>query len=147
MNLGSGDPRPNQCAGNGICNAGPDGEGECDAGPSDSSCDAVVRANGEGFIQCQSNADCEEGTIGIAAGNCSLIKARECFLPTIEAQGAPDPDTPVGAGVFCIGPTGNGGINSVAGLPGPGRVVNQGRTRKFCGGAGGSEYVANTGCP
>jgi hypothetical protein len=147
MNKGSGDPRPNQCAGAGGCTAQPDGDATCDEGPTDLSCDAVIRANGEGFIQCQSNADCAEGTIGIAAGNCTLSKGRECFLPTISAQGTPDPDTPVGAAVFCIGPTGNAGINSVAGLPGPGRVLNQGRTRKFCGGASGTEYVTNAGCP
>jgi hypothetical protein len=144
---GSGDPLPNQCAGGGGCTAGPDGDAVCDEGPSDLSCDAVVRANGEGFIKCQSNIDCDVGTIGIAAGNCTLTSDRECFLPTISAEGAPDPDTPVGAALFCIPPTGNAGINSVAGLPGPGRVVNQGRTRKFCGGADGTQYVTNSGCP
>lgn len=144
---GNFDPKPNGCAGGAGCTGTPDGDSTCDEGPNDTSCDAVVRANGDGFIQCLSNADCEEGVIGIAAGNCTLSKSRECFLPTIEASGAPDPDEPLGAAIFCIPPTGNAGINSVAGLPGPGRVVNQGATRKFCGGPGGSEYVPNAGCP
>ena len=136
---------PRSCGG--TCTAGPDGDGTCDDGPNDLSCDAVVRANGDGFIKCQSNIDCDVGTIGIAAGNCTLAAGRECFLSTISAEGTADPDTPVGAAIFCIPPTSNAGINSVAGLPGPGRVLNQGRTRKFCGGAAGTEYVTNTGCP
>jgi hypothetical protein len=144
---GNFDPKPNGCAGGAGCTGTPSGDSTCDEGPNDQSCDVVVRANGDGFIQCLTNADCAEGTIGIAAGNCTLSKTRECFLPTIEASGNPDPDEPLGAAIFCIPPTGNAGINSVAGLPGPGRVVNQGRTRKFCGGPDGAEYVPNAGCP
>jgi hypothetical protein len=144
---GNFDPKENGCGGGGGCTGTPGGDSVCDDGPTDQSCDAVLRASGDGFIQCLTNADCEAGTIGIDAGNCTLQKTRECFLPTIEAQGIADPDEPVGAAIFCIPPTGNPGINSVAGLPGPGRVVNQNRVRKFCGGTGGAVYVPGVGCP
>ena len=52
----------------------------------------------------------------------------------------------MGAAIFCIPPTANPGINTVAGLPGPGRVTNQGLTRKFCGDFQ-TEYTPNIGCP
>jgi hypothetical protein len=107
--------------------------GQCDdQGPDDRSCDAIVRANGDGYIQCQSNADCSEDNIGIAAGVCRLLKRRSCFLDPIIASGTPDPSTPIGAAVFCIPPTANPGINDVAGIPGPGRVLTQARSRLFC---------------
>ena len=73
-------------------------------------------------------------------------KSRECFLPTIEAQGTQDPDWPVGVAIFCAPPTANAGINSVAGLPGPGRLLSQEKTRKFCNGPGGLEYIPSAGC-
>jgi hypothetical protein len=137
------DPQPDACDGECV-NAG-NGEGQCDAaGPTDLGCDAILRANGEGFIACTSNADCAAENIGIAAGNCTLAKRRECFLPTISATGDPDPQFPVGVATFCIAPTANPGINSTAGLPGPGRVVSQGSTTVFCGT---DVYTPNAGCP
>lgn len=145
---GFGDPRANQCAGAGGCTLGADGDGVCDEGPTDKYCDAVVRASGDGFIQCLGDADCAFGTIGVAAGNCTLEKTRECFGRTIEAAGVADPDTPIGAAIFCIPPTGNAGINSVAGLPGPGRVVNQSRSRLFCKSDPTAQYTPGVGgCP
>src|SRR6185295_15218887 len=113
-------------------------------GPDDRGCDAILRANGEFFIQCNSNADCAPENIGVNAGNCTLSKRRECFLPTITASGTPDPDFPVGVATFCVPSTANPGINSTAGLPGPGRVVSQGATTVFCGT---DVYVPNAVCP
>ena len=138
------DGRPDNCAGDGICNDSGGGEGVCAQGPDTAYCDGALRSNGDPFVTCQSNADC---AVYEGAGSCTLTRTLECFLPTITAQGDPDPDYPVGVATFCIPRTSNAPINNVAGLPGPGRVVNQGRTRKFCGGIGGTEYVPNTGCP
>jgi cysteine-rich repeat protein len=138
---------PNQCDGETCSDIG-GGNGQCTTGPNDTSCDAIVRANGEGFISCSSNADCDPVNIGLEAGNCSLSKRRRCFLPTIVSNGAASPTTPIGAGVFCIPKTSNGGINSVAGLPGPGRVVNRGRSRTFCASNHGTTYTPGVGgCP
>ena len=107
--------------------------GQCDdAGPNDTFCDAVVRANGEGYIQCQSNADCLATNIGIDAGVCSLVTRRPCFLDPIVAIGEANPSTPLGAAAFCVPPTANPAINTVAGIPGPGRVLSQVHSTLFC---------------
>jgi hypothetical protein len=37
-----------------------------------------------------------------------------------------DVSHPTLASVFCVGPTGAGAVNNVAGLPGPGRVTLRG---------------------
>ena len=143
-----GDPRANQCDNGDACQDAGGGEGVCPAGPADKSCDAVLRANGEGFISCNNNADCLGSNIGIEAGNCTISKPRECFLDPITATGVADPETPVGAATFCIPTTSNGAINSVAGLPGPGRVVNQAASRLFCASDPGVQYQPGVGgCP
>jgi cysteine-rich repeat protein len=145
---GFGDPRANQCAGAGACTVDANNEGTCNEGPVDRYCDGVVRANGDGFIGCLGDADCAAETIGINAGACRLQKSRECFDRTIVASGLADPVAPIGAAVFCIPPTGNSGINSVAGLPGPGRVVNQNTSRLFCQSDPAVQYVPGVGgCP
>jgi hypothetical protein len=142
-----GDPQPEQCDVAGCLDAG-GGEGECEAtGPIDRFCDAVLRANGEGFIGCNNNGDCLGVNIGIAAGNCTLSKIRECFLDPITATGVEDANAPVGVATFCIPTTSNGAINSVAGLPGPGRVKNQAKSRLFCANNPNNLYVPNVGCP
>lgn len=145
VRAGNNDPLPNQCAVDGLCNAVGGGEGVCNQGPNDKFCDGVVRANGEGFIACQNQADCDAYTI---AGNCALTKGRECFLDTIVASASPHPRYPIASAAFCIGKTSNGGINSVAGLPGPGRVVNQGEVTHFCASNPAVAYVPGVGgCP
>jgi len=138
------EPLPSQCDNLDPCQDIGGGEGTCPVGPDDKGCDAILRANGELFITCQSNDDCAPGNIGVDAGNCTLVKRRPCFLPTIVAQGDPDPTFPVGVATFCIPPTANGGINAVAGLPGPGRVISQGMTTANCSGGA---YVPSVGCP
>jgi hypothetical protein len=142
---GAGDPLPNQCDTDGICNPIGGGEGQCNLGPDDKYCDAVTRSNGQGFISCSTNADCAFGTIGIAAGNCTITKRRKCFLDPITATGTPNATKPVGVSVFCIPPTANAAINTVAGIPGPGRVVNQSKNTVIC--PGGSTYTAGGSCP
>ena len=108
------------------------GEGVCAAGPASSLCDGVIRANGEGFIQCFTNADCGPAAIGIDAGNCLLSQTRDGFLDPVTAAGVADANRPVAAATFCLPPTGNSGINGVAGLPGPAKVLNQASSRIFC---------------
>jgi hypothetical protein len=134
----------------GICVPSGDGDGEgvCDIGPDDKFCDGVTRANGEGFIACSENNDCAPGTIGIEGGDCTLSKRRECFLSPITAAGVPDPVSPISVATFCIPPTSNGGINAVAGLPGPGRLRNQGLVTTFCASDPNTPYAPGSGgCP
>jgi hypothetical protein len=142
---GAFDPSPNGC-GEATCTDLGGGEAECQGtnAPEDKGCDGLLRANGNFFIQCNSNADCDPVNIGVDAGDCTLTAARACFLPDIVAQGVADPETPIGATTFCIAATANPGINSVAGLPGPGRVVNQGIVTYQCTGG---NYQAGVGCP
>ena len=148
VRAGNNDPLANQCAGNGICNDVGGGEGVCDQGPTDRFCDGILRADGEGFLSCNTGqGDCDSFPNGIA-GNCVLTKGRNCFLDTIVAQGVPDPVAPVGAAAFCIAKTGNAGINSVAGLPGPARAVNQGSVAYYCAGNPAAVYTPGVGgCP
>jgi hypothetical protein len=142
-------PQPNQCEDT-ICSSAGGGEGVC-AGNSigDKFCDGIVRSNGEGYIQCTgSNADCAPSNIGLPGGNCTLEKTRECFLNPITATGSANPQTPLGVAAFCIPPTSNPAINQVAGLPGPGRIKNQARSRTFCASDHNIAYQPGVGgCP
>jgi hypothetical protein len=119
---GSGASRePNSCA-DGICTDQGGGNGLCLAGPSVKACDGITRANGEGFILCNVDSECETGTIGIEAGACTLTQSRNCFLDPIEATGTPDPDNPVVVSTYCVPPTTSGAANAATGLPGPSRA-------------------------
>jgi cysteine-rich repeat protein len=123
--------------------------GECTIGPDDLYCDGVTRANGLGFVQCLSDADCAEGAIGFPAGTCSLTERRRCFLDPIVGVGKPDPQYPTGAATFCIAKVASSpAINSVAGLPGPGRIVNQAKSALFCASDLTVQYQPGVGgCP
>jgi hypothetical protein len=118
--------------------------GVCATGPDSQFCDSMLKANGAGYIGCQTDADCAESTIGVDAGTCSLVVRRSCFLDPIQASGSADPDKPIGAALFCIPPTGNAGINGVAGLPGPGQIINQATSVAYC--PDNSQYMAGVGC-
>jgi hypothetical protein len=107
-------------------------------------CDGISKSNGEPFIACVNNADCDPNNIGIDGGACAVTTRRECFLPTITATGVADPTNPVGVATFCIPGTANTGINLTAGLPGPGRVRSEGSVVTRCGT---DVYTANVGCP
>ena len=139
-------PAPHDCSAGGQCVPGPNGQGECSPAFNIKFCDGFVRANGKGFLQCFTNADCSAS--GADGGACSLLENKPCFLDPIVAEGVADPQTPIGAAIFCIPPTSSQGINAAAGLPGPGRVVNQGRVRTFCASDPSVEYVPGVGgCP
>jgi hypothetical protein len=138
----------NSCDG-GACTALGGGEGECTTGPDDHFCDAVLRADGEGFVTCDDNADCTNSVCGTEdCGSCTLSKRRSCFPPAVQATGLAEPSAPVTASTFCIPKTNNTGVNSTAGLPGPGKVVNQARGRSFCASDPGLVYAPGIGgCP
>ncbi|MCC6848816.1 MAG: hypothetical protein IT294_09965 [Deltaproteobacteria bacterium] len=130
----AGEPRkPNSCIddtsipGDGTaCAATTAGEGACTEGPTDQNCRI------ESFRGCLVDADCP------AAGDSCGAKARECFPgynggvgETISAAGKfSTPHNHTGtatfASVFCVAPTGSSSVNSVAGLPGPGRLALSG---------------------
>jgi len=138
-------PRQNQCATDGICNDIGGGDGLCNQG-SDSFCDGITRADGTGFIQCNSNADC--AAYGPGAGDCTLSTGRRCFLDPISATGVQDPNAPVAVAAFCIPPTANIGINDVAGLPGPARVKNAAQAESYCASNPAVTYTPGVGgCP
>jgi hypothetical protein len=144
-------PAPGEFPTNALCQP-VDAEGlfgECSLGPDDLYCDGVLRANGLGFVQCLSNADCEEGAIGFPAGTCSAVERRRCFLDPIVAIGNPDPQYPAGAATFCIPKVAaSPAINSVAGLPGPARIVNQTESVLYCATDPGVQYQPGSGgCP
>ena len=145
--------------------------GQCfSSADDDTFCDGVLRANGDPFVfcdttpllctdtllACASNADCNPGVecspdtqcAADGLGKCTLSKRRSCFLDPIIAQGKADANAPVQAATFCIPPTINGGINGVAGLPGPGRALLQGTTEFHCAGSPSSIYTPGVGgCP
>jgi len=119
---------PNQCD-DATCTANPadtDGsdEGACEGGPFPQFCTPTA-----GFKSCTKDADCA----AFAGNTCGTATPRDCFADngviggTIRATGAADPPVngvshPTLAALFCVGPTSSGGVNSVAGLPGPGRL-------------------------
>jgi hypothetical protein len=134
---------PNQCD-DGVCSDAGGGEGVCTAGPTDTLCDGILRANGEGIINCLSNADCAPGNIGVDAGNCTLSKQRECFLTTIATQGTSDTVQPVASGVACAAKTSNFGVKTVVGLPGASRLRLEAETVFRCSG---NPSFAYPSCP
>jgi hypothetical protein len=152
-NQALGKPRANGCS-DGVCSDTGNGfDGVCSAGPTPTYCDGAFRANGEPYVTCNSNADCDATECGSGigpglCGTCSLTGSRPCFLDPIQVSGEADPSFPVGASLFCIPPTSSSGINDVAGLPGPGRVVNQVASSLFCSNTPDAPYMPGVGgCP
>ena len=101
-------------------------EGICPDGPSDSSCSL------EPYRGCLGDADCNPPP----AGNCSdcfpnqicQTANRQCFLDPIVRTGTPGTRDSIIAATFCLPPTRSSSINNVAGLPGPGAVLQPTRT-------------------
>ena len=129
--LGGGEAKgPDACISfSTTCTATTGNEAEC-PGVVEKTCDGLVKSSGEGYLACSVDADCQFGVL--SAGNCTLAKTRECFLPTIQADGVATPGRPEGASVFCIAPVSSSGVNSAVGLPGAGRVVQQLTTTLYC---------------
>ncbi len=129
---GGGTPRqPNACSDLTCTDVG-GGVGECDAGPDVMACDGALRANGDSFVLCSDDSECEVGAIGFDAGACTQVLPRACFLDPITSVGAPDPDQTVLVSTFCVPPTSSSGVNAATGLPGPSRTeVELGIERQY----------------
>ncbi len=129
-------------------------DGECThTGPIDTYCDGALRADGEAYITCNSNADCDQTECGAGVGvglcgTCSVARVRQCFLDPIVAVGRADPTLPVSAALLCIAPTSRAGFNDTEGLPGPVRRVTQSKVSYTCAHAPGVPYLPGIGgCP
>jgi hypothetical protein len=103
-------------------------EGVCAAGPIDSFCDGILRANGEGFIPCSMDADCA----AFPAGQCSQNRKRDCFLDTISRSGLATPSGGVIGWTGCVPAIQSGYMDTVLGLPGPGRRSLSLRYEHYC---------------
>jgi hypothetical protein len=119
--------KPNGCS-DAVCSPDPanPGMGICLAGPSVTNCDGAVKANGDGYIGCDTDFDCsslDEVCPGGDCGNCTLTEDRSCFLDPIVLSGVPDPDNPLLATTFCVPPASSVSVNNASGLPGAGRVL------------------------
>ena len=139
-----GFPLPNQCT-DLLCSDVGDGVGSCTTGPNARFCAGVVKANGSGVLTCQNDDGCAPSSVGVDARPCTLIERQACFLEPIVATGTPDPSEPIGASTFCIPPTTNSGINDAAGLPGPGKILNQAKARTFCKKDPTRQYIPGVG--
>ncbi len=96
-------------------------DGLCTEGPVDSVC------NLEPYRSCTNDVDCNPPPAGNCndcfAGQTCEAQTRQCFLDPIVRTGTPGTQTSVLAATFCLPPTRSDSINNVAGLPGPGAVL------------------------
>jgi hypothetical protein len=129
ITTGGGNPSQNECTGGPsecVADSENPGMGNCDNGPYGSFCDGFEHGSGGGIIPCASDGDCTLYNLfcpGNSCGTCSLNNYdRSCFLPTVTATGVPGIFNSEGVSTFCSAPTGNSGVDSAGGLPGPGRV-------------------------
>jgi len=125
---------PNNCVDDGlVCSDTGDGiNGVCSLTAPDTFCDGMLRANGEGFLTCGTDSDCDavSSQCNGNCGKCALSSPRRCFLDPIIATGVPDTTDPVLAAVFCIPPTVSDPVNLASGTPGPARVTIDSRVTK-----------------
>lgn len=121
---------PNACLG-GVCDPNPadpnnPNEGICSNGPIDRSCSL------EPYRGCSSATDCNPPPTGNCAdclpGQTCQAANRQCFLDPIVRTGTPGTRDSILAATFCLPPTRSDSINNVAGLPGPGAVLQPTRT-------------------
>jgi hypothetical protein len=121
--------QPNDCS-DGICtcDGDPCKSGTCEAGPTETYCDGIVRQNGRGFLECTTVADC---TV-LNAGGCTITQLRKCYDDPIEIDGSATIFTINNSALFCIPPTTSDAVNQTAGLPGPGVVTLSAETTAYC---------------
>lgn len=115
--------RPNNCSGL-SCVAGSDDEGTCPPSDDVAVCDGILEEDGRATIACGTNTDCDDFSsgYGVPFGTCTGSQPRSCFLSTIQATGVADSQHPRTVSALCVGPIGNGSVNSASGLPGPVRM-------------------------
>ncbi len=123
---GGGSARfPNACL-DGVCSDSGDGvHGVCDTSPTSQFCDGQLRANGDGYIPCSSDADCDAldpECDGGDCGNCGGAALRSCFLDPITVSGDPGLNSSSLVATWCTPPTSNSAVNNAGGSPGPGRL-------------------------
>jgi len=139
-------PRPNQCT-DLTCTSLGEGQGECQGGPTRTFCDGLLRADGTGLVNCNTNADCAtfEANQGVPMGLCTLVELRSCYPDSIVVNGVPDVASPLIVAADCIARSPiNPGANLVAGYPGPGVRHEQLGIDLKCAGDPGSSYPS---CP
>ncbi len=138
---GTGTDRwPNACL-DGQCS-----DGSCNAGPVDSYCDGVTRANGNGYIACATDGDCDALASECGAGGCgtcTLSRNRSCFNDPITASGYATQNGSNLVSTFCTPPSASAAVNAAGGSPGPGRVKLDFDYKGFCG--DGQQYEAPGG--
>ena len=101
-------------------------DGICPEGPTDRACTL------EPYRGCSADVDCNPPP----AGNCAdclpdqicTTVPRQCFVDPIVRTGTPGTRDSIVAATFCLPPTRSASINNVAGLPGPGAVLQPTRT-------------------
>ena len=118
-NGGGANRWPNACA-DGVCT-----DGLCAAGPVDRFCDGALRANGNGYLACGNDADCDALATECPNGDCgacTMANNRSCFNDPITVTG----DTSQNGGdvvtAFCVPPSASAAVNSASGTPGPSRI-------------------------
>ncbi len=139
-NGGGANRWPNACS-DGVCT-----DGTCLAGPVDSYCDGALRANGNGFITCVADADCDTMAgecQGGDCGSCSLTKTRACFNDPITAEGVASQNGSELVSNFCTAPSSSAAINAATGSPGPSTVKLDFDYLGICG--SGQQYEAPGG--
>jgi hypothetical protein len=116
---------PNQCD-DVVCS--PDGsdpnphDGVCEAGPFDTFCSI------ETFRGCTMDSECNPPSCAdCMPGQVCGGGLRNCFLDPIVRTGTAGTQNSVVAATFCIPPTAAAAINTVAGLPGPGALLQPSR--------------------
>ncbi len=123
----AGEPQtaPNACNDATCTASGSEGFGLCLANAGDRFCEAVLQTNGKGIIPCSNNGDCDAvdaSCPGGDCGDCGDPNPTQCFTGTISATGTPGSLGAELVSTFCTAHTGNSGVNSAGGLPGPGRL-------------------------
>jgi cysteine-rich repeat protein len=101
-------------------------DGICPEGPVDRACSL------EPYRGCTADVDCNPAPAGncidcFADQTCEMVP-RQCFLDPIVRTGTPGTRDSIVAATFCLPPTRSASINNVAGLPGPGAVLQPTRT-------------------
>jgi hypothetical protein len=132
---------PNQCDDT-TCSPDPSdpnpNDGVCNAGPFDQFCSI------ERFRGCTSDADCNPPSCAdCLSGQVCSGGLRNCFLDPIVRTGTAGTQNSVVAATFCIPPTAAAAVNTVAGLPGPGALLQP--TRIFRGGASCGDGMVDAG--
>jgi hypothetical protein len=117
--------KPNVCDGNACADTGDGIHGTCATGPDELFCDGMLFAHGAPYLPCLTNADCaaiDEACAG-DCGECTITKRRACFVDPIETPVFATPTRAVLSDVLCMAPGASQGLDLVAGLAGPERVM------------------------